>query len=106
VRFKVVFEARRKQGDRHIGMLLVLEIARHFSRPQPVELLNDLLGICLIGVGHRSLGNGLLDRFGGIGVWTHGASSGGAASLHASSRTGLDGALPCVTAWCGSLFPP
>jgi hypothetical protein len=34
--FKVVFEARREQGDRHIGMLLILEIARHFSRPQPV----------------------------------------------------------------------
>ena len=36
VGFKVGLEAWGKQGYRHIGMLLVLEIARHFGRPQPV----------------------------------------------------------------------
>ena len=28
------------------------------------------------------------------------------ASLHTSLRIGLEGTLPCVTAWCGPLFPP
>ena len=36
MRFKIVLEAWRKQGHGHIGMLLVLEITGHFSRPQPV----------------------------------------------------------------------
>src|SRR4029434_11343885 len=94
VRFKVVFEARCKQGDRHIGMLLVLEITGHFGRPQPVELLDNLLGIRLIGLGNRPVGNGLLDRFGGIGVWTQGASYGGASSLHASSLIAWMGPSP------------
>jgi hypothetical protein len=74
MRFTVVFQARHEQGDGHRGMLLLLYIARHFGRPQPVSLLNHLLGIGLIGVRHRPLRHRVLDRFGGRGCWTHGPS--------------------------------
>jgi hypothetical protein len=63
LRLECDFETRGKKRDRHIGMLLVLEMASNLSRPQPIELLSDRMRVSPIFRGNQSLLDGPMEFF-------------------------------------------
>jgi hypothetical protein len=63
VLFKFRLEARREERHRHIGMLLVLQVACDLRRPEAIQRTGDLLRLSVVLLGHRPLRDCLSNLF-------------------------------------------